>query len=169
MPTAAFVPMCPPSYPVRVDFENLAEVEIRQRGLYRNLTYKLDLIDRSSNTPVLVEYASSSFQDSWRADDHIGSFLKVVQLVQKQHSGPVVVVSTSPPFKLGDSPAQDLGRKARSVRLATTLDCLGRALGVFLWIAGVQGREGEYQPEGSRWLPLFTNSGHPTTGSCLRR
>ena len=153
-----------PSYPVRLDFENLTEDDILQSGLYRNLYQKLELIDRSSTLPVLIEFAASDHMGTWR-DDSIGSFLKVIQHLQRQHSGPVIVVTASPVYKFGETPASYMDRKAKSVKTARSLNCLGRALGVptaFLWLSGLPCRNGEYHAEGTKWLPLFTETGQPT-------
>ena len=154
-----------PYYPVRTEFENLTEDEIVSCSLYKCLEKKLDLVGKSSTLPFMIEYAPSISTGTWRLEDPIGSFLKVVQHLQKKYSGPMIVLSTPPSYKARAAYSFYLDRKTRSVNVARILHCFGQALGVattHLWWSGIQCQDGEYIAEGTKRIPLFTAYGLPT-------
>ena len=155
-----------PTYPVKTTFENFTEAEIKESALYRSLEMKMELVGKDSNLPFLIEYAPSPDQHVLRAADHVGSFLKIIQELQRSYCGPVVVVIVSPSVRVGDFPLDYLRKKRHCLENTRALYLIGRAIGVpvcKIWVGKVYDPEGgEYHSEGSRWLPLFTPSGLQT-------
>jgi len=151
-----------PTYTIRTAFEALTLEEIQASGLYRSLERKLDIIGRDSTLPILIEYTKCVQLHTFRVDDMVGSFLKIIQEVQKRYCGPIIVVTVSPSVKLGDTPETFRRKKDQSLRTVRSLALIGRAIGVataHLWVAKMHGPDGEYHSNDSKWLPLYTAGG----------
>jgi len=154
-----------PEYPVRSDYEHMSEHVIRESDLYRCLDKKLELIGKAQTLPIFIEYSPYPANSRWKMEETAGSFLKVIQTLQKEYCGPVVVITTSPHYLDGESINDYVEKKSRCQRVTRILHCLGQALGVgtvHLWIGSFHCQDGFYMSENSRRYPLYTAKGSPT-------
>ena len=161
-----------PDYEVKQNLEEMNKEWIENQELYKILKSRLMLLNKDSSLPLMVEFTfSSRAQGCEERKDHATSFLKIVQRIQEEYSGPVVVLSGPTVFLPGSTMEDYVESKLISCVMAKALNLIGKALGVAtakLWINTIPIREGEVKDKSMRAEALFGPRGTVSREYCRR-
>ena len=163
---------CKPDYEVKKNLEEMTEEWVKKQELYKILKTRLMLLNRDSSIPLMVEFVFSRRSEGCgERKDHATSFLKIVQRIQEEYSGPVVVVNGPTVFVPGSTREDYNEAKLRSFIMSKALNLIGKALGVAtakLWINTIPTREGEIRDKTMMTGTLFGPRGTVTEEYCRR-
>ena len=161
-----------PDYEVKQNLEEMNKEWIENQELYKILKSRLMLLNKDSSLPLMVEFTfSSRAQGCEERKDHATSFLKIVQRIQEEYSGPVVVLIGPTVFLPGSTMEDYVESKLISCVMAKALNLIGKALGVAtakLWINTIPIREGEVKDKSMRAEALFGPRGTVSREYCRR-
>ncbi len=154
-----------PEYPVKPNFEELEQQEIRESQLFKALIEKRNVVGSMTKIPILIEFYQLKTNHNYTLETIVGSFCKVIQLFQTHHSGPVIIVTVMPAYKPGESLSTYGARKLKALSQIKTINCLSQALGTahfHIFTTAVSHNREDYLSHDSKLLPLYTAYGQAT-------
>ena len=161
-----------PSYDVKKKVEEMTTEWIKKQELYRVLESRLMLLDRDNSIPLMIEFVFARRSEGCgERRDHVTSFLKIVQKIQEEYSGPVIVVTGPTVFTPGSTREDYNEAKLKNFLMSKALNLMGTALGVAtakLWINTIPTREGEIRDRNMLTDTLFGPRGTVTEEYCRR-
>ena len=144
-------------YCCNTDIAHNEELEPCDTALGRATLSKIKLLGSKSNTPVFIEYAYNENRENSTLIEHMYNFFRVIRGLQKQVTGPIIVIMSLPIPHIYDSFCEYERLKIGFRQHANLANIFGHFLGVPVVDLIVQNRK-HSEPSDFEWMfPFWSN------------